>query len=271
MSLELGQALARARGFVDANGDELARRRVRTLLGETSCEPVLELLSSQPLGSSAFVLSDLTQSPELTRQLETLAILADLRCLDAAPAEHAVAYVGGVQHPDGSWGEGAEAGRLVLTGLLGGFLARTFCVRPRTLEAAAAFLAARWRPERVRSGDYPLLVAFAAFFSNACHELSDAALQWCGRELERGFRTRGLDALRTARVLTLCDAEALPGARVDGRELLAALLSEQRADGSWRSTRAASVAVRVSNTLEGVLALVRFAPVVFPLPGGRGC
>ena len=65
------------------------------------------------------------------------------------------------------------------------------------------------------------------------HEDSDAILQWCGRELERGYRAGAFDAVRTARVLVDCDAPSLPGARLAAGELVAALLGEQAPDGGW--------------------------------------
>ena len=65
------------------------------------------------------------------------------------------------------------------------------------------------------------------------HDAGDEILQWCGRELERGFRARRFSAVRTARVLTWCDAPVLPGAQLEPAELLDALLAEQAPDGGF--------------------------------------
>ena len=58
-------------------------------------------------------------------------------------------------------------------------------------------------------------------------DVADEALQWCGRELERGFRIGAFDAVRVARVFVLCDAPALPGARLAAAEVREALLRAQ--------------------------------------------
>jgi hypothetical protein len=130
------------------------------------------------------------------------------------------------------------------------------------LRAASAFLAARWGPERVQSGDPIAIGAWAQWFANTDDELADAGLQWCGRELERGFRTGAIDALATARVFALCDAQALPGARLGAEEVVLSLTAAQAADGGfgagWDPTP-----VRVEATLDALAALARLAPRAF--------
>ena len=64
-------------------------------------------------------------------------------------------------------------------------------------------------------------------------EAADEILQWCGRELERGFRARRFSAVRTARVFTWCDAPALPGARLEPAEVVSRFGDEQGADGGF--------------------------------------
>ena len=84
--------------------------------------------------------------------------------------------------------------------------------------------------------------------------MADEALQWCGRELERGFRTGSIDAVRTARVFALCDAAALPGARLRADEVAAALLREQDSDGAFGAEPA-----RLRATCEAALGLRQLA------------
>ena len=87
-------------------------------------------------------------------------------------------------------------------------------------------------------------------------DASDETLQWCGRELERGFRARVFSAVDALGVLVDCDAHSLPGARFEPGELLVALLTEQAGDGSFGA--AAEPGARVEPTLRGLHALVRF-------------
>jgi hypothetical protein len=94
-----------------------------------------------------------------------------------------------------------------------------------------------------------MIAAFASCFANVDHDESDAILQWCGRELGRAFVTRAFDAVRTARVLVSCDAHGLPGAQLAREDLVIALVTEQRADGSF--------ADGVPATLDGLVALRR--------------
>jgi hypothetical protein len=63
--------------------------------------------------------------------------------------------------------------------------------------------------------------------------VADEALQWCGRELERGFLNGAFGAVAVARVFGRCDALALPGARLRADEVARALLAAQREDGGF--------------------------------------
>ena len=103
------------------------------------------------------------------------------------------------------------------------------------------------------------LAAFAHFFTNVHHDLADEALQWCGRELERGFRTRQFDAIATLRVLLYCDADALPGLRIETEELLDLLLAEQSDDGGFYTAclgESAASQTRVAVTIESMRSLL---------------
>ena len=194
------------------------------------------------------------------------AVLAALEGLRELPvgadvAEHRQTF----RERDGIVGRGLEvdeSARVVATAQIAGQLAKTLYARPTVLRAASAFLAAHWGPERVQSGDPIAIAAFAQWYANTDDELSDAALQWCGRELERGFRTGAIDALATARVFALCDAQALPGAQLGADEVVLSLAAAQAADGGF-GPPAAPVAVRVAATLDALAALARLTPRAF--------
>lgn len=252
------RARALAAGFVREYGDPLERLRAGALVGERPAGDAVALLESAQTGEGAFDLPRAGGGVAGTRC--ALRVLDELRALGDASVERACAYLASRQERDGSWCEGPGAGeesRIACTGTLAGLLGKTRFARPALLDAAGSYLAARWSPERVRGPAWAVLGAYAHFFANVPHELGDEALQWCGRELERGFRSRGLDAVATARVFVDCDAHALPGARIDRAELVAALLVEQAADGGFGA--AAHPAARVPPTLDALLALVRLA------------
>jgi hypothetical protein len=241
-------ACERAAAFVTARGDALARARAEVLLGLAPRECALSALDSQ----------DTHAAPDRIRQL--LGVCADLRALDAPLVEAACLHLAESQSTDGGWGDparDAEDERLHLTGMLAGQLAKTRFVRPETLDAAGAFLTERWDPDRVQGFRWQGIAAFACYFANAPHEESDAVLQWCGRELERGFRERAFDAVSTARVLLHCDASGLPGGRFESDELVVALMTEQQSDGSWPVAAHAWAADPVERTLDGIVALLR--------------
>jgi len=263
------QALARARAFVEARAGVLARERLDVLLGEAAPERVEAALVAWRCADGGF--TRMSQPPALLPGCGTLwGALEALDILDEAGRrrgkllEGLVAWLGSVQEADGSWRaankEGispAQEDPVLLTGMLAGQLSKLSCGSSRTLERAEQLLAAHFSPERVEAGDGCGLMAYAQLCSNGSFELADEALQWCGRALEKGFRSGLLDALAVARTLLLCDAPALPGGRVDAQEVLLALLPAQNADGSFGSA-GSPTRERVEATLLGVRALVRF-------------
>jgi len=256
---DVAAACERAAGFVTTHGDAVARARAEALIGRSPAQQALAALGE---GGAEGPL-------ESVRRL--LGICDDLGLLHTPPVERACAHLAKCQADDGSWVEPSVASpeeAIRMTGMLGGYLAKTRFVRPESLGAASDFLAAHWSPERVQGFRWHDLAAYAHTFANVDHEDSDAILQWCGRELERGFRARAFDAVRTARVLVYCDAHALPGARLDARELVVALVSEQVDDGSWPAPDAASTEQRVERALDGLVALRRLGGRAPRAPGG---
>jgi len=151
----------------------------------------------------------------------------------------------------------SEQAEVFWTGMVAGILGRTPVSRPSLLDAAGEFLGQRFDPAAVEDDGYSALLAYALFFTNVAHDLADEALQWCGRALEKGFRSRQFDAVATLRVLLTCDAQALPGATFDVVELLERLLEEQAGDGGFAELSAGGPAGRTTQTFDAMLAIVR--------------
>jgi hypothetical protein len=245
---EVSVALQRAAAFVESAGNEVAIGRARALIGTQPASVVVELLQDPGFEAS------------VARLLRTLGILDDLCCTNAALVERACDSLTASQQSDGSWSDrdsAAEDERVFATGMIAGYLAKTPFVRQSTLDSAADHLAARWSPDRVKGSAWGANAAYFHCFALVRHEQADAILQWCGRELERGFRTGVYDAVRTARVFALCKAHALPGSRLAAAELVARILDEQMDDGGYASPAGSSRRARVFHTLDALAALER--------------
>lgn len=250
------EACARASRFVAQWGDEPAVARASVLVGAESFGSARSTLESWAERSGVL------RAPggvDPVAALPVLAGLADLRALDSALAIRIAEALAKVQAEDGSFGaEGSdEEERVFTTGRLAALLSGLRSVRRRLLERAADYLAGRFSPERVAGFAWRPLAAYTPLFTNVEHERGDDVLQWCGRELERGFRARRFDAVQTARIWVDCGAAALPGARVNADEIVLALLAEQTSDGSWLLPDGREPSARVDHTLDGLTALMR--------------
>jgi hypothetical protein len=248
--------LRRAAAYIAAHGDALAQVRANALIGDAcAAAQLVARLDAIPV-----------DSVEALRDL--LGICDDHRLLRVPVAERACASAAQWQRADGSFRgtpKGGAEEAVYETGMLGGYLAKTRAARLDALQAAGDFLASHWSPELVQGGDWKPIAACSHYFANAGHERSDEILQWCGRELERGFRTGRFDAVRTARVLVYCDAHALPGAQLTSGELIASLSAEQRADGGFGEPGPS----RVVQTLDAIVAL-RHLGVAVSAPEAHG-
>ncbi len=276
----LAQALERAVEFVAREGGELDRLRVQALVDPAPAARVDEIVgilekAQRPDGS--FEYGPGRGSP-LAASVEALELFDEVRRRRDPRVERGVVALTAWQAPDGSWCEDGNASilaRRTWTGRVAGLLAKSVYARPATLDAAADYLAALYTPADLEAGDWALLAAHASLFSNHMHDSADEILARCGRELERGFRGGRFDAVRTARVLTLCDASGLPGAELETGELRNALLAEQREDGGWPASEddedgdngagdgeasGDEPGGRVRATVEAAVALVRLAP-----------
>jgi hypothetical protein len=184
-----GEARQRAADFVAAHGEALARHRSAALLG-ASAQPALDALAQL--------------DPALPGALaRVVAVCDELGALRSVVARDALARLEAGQADDGAFARASLplSERLRLTGDLGGILARSPYGRPESLASAGDFLARHFTPDRLQGFQWGNVAAYARYFANTLHDAADEILQWCGRELERGFRAREFDALQTARVL----------------------------------------------------------------------
>lgn len=242
---ELEASLVRALGFLRRAGNARALRHAEALVGLRPARELEAALAARVAEAAA----DPCLAAELFREL------AELHALRGPTAGLLARALETTQHPDGSWRSARapadpdpalppflarDADPIHLTALIAGSLALSGGASDATLEAASAWLAARWRPELAQSGSWHGLSALFHFFASGEQELADVAFQWCGRELERGFRERTIGAAAVGQVFVLCAARALPGARLAASEVARAILEEQAADGGWPAPEPAS-------------------------------
>ncbi len=225
------KALERARAWLAGRGDALAGVLADARLGARPASDAEAVLAERQDAQGAVAWGD--GQDGLAGSLRALHWLRSLGRGDGRVAERAAAFLAGRQAADGGWSAADAADRDLATARCLAALACTSRVRASALSRAADFLAARWSVDALAAGGE---AAVCAWFPALCHahlEIADEALQWCGRELERGFRTGRFAPLAVARVFADCDAHALPGARLGAEEALAALLDAQDDDGSF--------------------------------------
>ena len=116
---------------------------------------------------------------------------------------------------------------------LGGYLNACWCMSPEVLNHLSQHLISEFSRSEIQGGSFPAVSSFFHFFSYCSDESADPILQWCGRELERGYRAGLFSNLQLARLFRLCRAQALPASRVSLDEVASALEEEQNADGSF--------------------------------------
>jgi hypothetical protein len=257
-------ALARARAFLEAQGARREARYVGALLGDTERETLrAEAQAGQDArGALAPLLAGDAPGPGVASTADALGWLVALGLTEGAGVDAAAAFLVREQEPDGGWSDAAARGgeeRLALSAAVLGLLVRCPAARASALRRAAAHLAERWSVERVQGGSYAAIAGTLHALSGVPAEVdvADEALQWCGRELERGFRIGAFDALQVGRVFRLCEAAALPGARLGAAEVARALLAAQAPDGGFGAAPA-----RERATCEACLALRLLGPAL---------
>ncbi len=236
-------APVRARRFVESHGEARDRAVAAVMVGAAQPEQVAQAVAGE-VG-------------EPLARLHALLFVG----LGAHPQSEAlVAELERTQRDDGSFagrqeGPDAEdelAERISYTGEVAGVLARTPYARRSTLDRAAAFMGAHWSVERVQGPTYEPILAYFELLASHPTDLADEALQWCGRELERGFRTGVFDAARVARVFVRCAARALPGTPLGVDELAPSLVAAQAEDGGFGPTDAPA-GDRVAATIDALV------------------
>ena len=253
---ELDAPLTRAARFVAQQAGELERVYCETLLRELPAQALLAALAQRQAADGSFApWRPQDANPEAATR-RALAWLGALSLTDHALSERAVAFLARQQAPDGGWGSPLLPPelRIGVTGETAGWLGRTPFARESLLARAEAFLARVYSPDLLQSGEYAPLLAYAHAFTSLHSELADEALVWCGRELEKGWRSAHFTSLQLARVLLRAHAKALPGAEIEARELTLSLLAAQARDGGWPEEPEAD---RVDATLETIEALLR--------------
>jgi len=257
----VSRAVTRAGGFVLLHAAPLERVFWDTLLRRQDARALLEALAAQQQPDGSLRPWSETAAPDaaLAATLRGLTLLDALGLLDHPVAERAAGWLLARQQVDGSFREaGADEERAIaLTGEAAGLLAKTPFARASALARAEAFLAGLWSVERVQGPRYAPILAYVHALAHLPSERADEVLQWCGRELERGFRTHSFGPVAVARVFLRARARALPGASIDASEVMATLLAAQAADGGWP---AEPEAPRTLATLEAVEALLRLGP-----------
>ncbi|MGI9431742.1 MAG: hypothetical protein ACR2PQ_05995, partial [Myxococcota bacterium] len=138
---------------------------------------------------------------------------------------------------------------LSLSGHTCGVLGQTPFARQSTLDRGVEYLAGAWSVEQVQEGRLDVIAAYLHALSSCPSDLADEALQWCGRELERGWLIGRFPPTSVARVFLLCDARALPAAKVSSSDIVEALLDTQAEDGGWEGG--------LRSTLEAAATLAR--------------
>jgi hypothetical protein len=254
----LAGALERAARFLEARAGKPEALYGAALAGAALPAAFLEAAAARQDARGALgpLLAGDAPGPGVASSADALGWLGALGAREGAVVDRAVGFLLREQREDGGWSDPAapdDEARLALTAAVAGHQARCPAARPTALRRAAAHLAARWSRERVQRGSYAAIAGTLHAFAGVPAEVdvADEALQWCGRELERGFRTGAFAPLAVAGAFLLCGAAALPGARLGAAEVAEALLREQAADGGFgadpereRSTCRAAAALR---------------------------
>lgn len=257
MSLEVH--VGRGYEFVGKQGSRLDLLFLDTMLRE---QPAVEFLDSlEALQDERGAIAPMDGSGAEADLLSTATALGRLETLglgDHPVPERACIFLCGLQGDDGGWaphGSTDLSERIEWTGRIGGLLAGTPFARQSVLSAAEEFLAAHWSVDRVKGPNYAVILAYFRSLTQMQSEIADEALQWCGKELEYGFRSQLFTPLATARVFLRAGVRALPGANLEANELVTALITAQQDDGSWPPDESRDPVEATTEAIEALLRL----------------
>ncbi len=272
-------ALEGAFAFVEREGHAFSQLRARSLVRLEPVEQGVAWLDDrvdadgrlakigQVLPGSLDALLDAADDAgaevQFSGTVEALSLLADWGRLFEPVCDRIVDGLHRAQGEDGHFGPPSSAAtaeqpiiRVVSTALTAGFLGRTRSARPEMLRGAGAFLAPHWSVDAIRRHGWPAVAAFAHYFTNVYDDEREAALPWCGRELERGWLAHEYAPEDVMRVLFYCEASALPGVTFDANALLMQMFDAQNADGSVGDP-SLDASERVAGTLDAMHFILR--------------
>lgn len=246
----LGHALERAREFVERSREPVSAAFLGALAGEPAGLVAMAERSAEESGALGPLLPGAPEGPGIASTIDALTALYAVGVREGELVERAAGFLQAAQHETGAWQDPAVREPLAALSLCGhacGVLGQTPFARQSTLDRGVEHLAAAWSVECVQQGRLDVISAYLHALSACPSDLADEALHWCGRELERGWRLGRFAAPSVARVFVLCDAMALPAAKVSATDLVDALLDSQTPDGGWegglRSTLDAAAAL----------------------------
>jgi len=229
----------------------LDRAFLTVLLREAPAEVLFRALAARQEASGAVADDPGPTGREVAAGLgSTLGALERLDAIgrmDHPLVERAVDFVAARQDAEGAFLPDAAPGAapaapaapaeaeaaLARTGRATGLLAKTPFARPSLLRRAEAWLASRWSVEQVQGPRYAPILAYTHALTQVDSEIADEALQWCGRELERGFRRGVFGPLAVAQVMLRARASAIPGAAIEAQEVVVGLVTAQAPDGRF--------------------------------------
>ncbi|MDH3687304.1 MAG: hypothetical protein OEP95_13820 [Myxococcales bacterium] len=248
----LGAALEGAKAFVESSREPVSVAYLAALAGNPGELREMAARCTEPSGALGSLLPGAPEGPGVASTVDALNGLFAAGIRDGSLVENAAGFLQRAQDESGAWVDPVVREPLAALSLSGhacGVLGQTPFARQSTLDRGVEYLAHAWSVDRVQEGRLDVIAAYLHALSACPSELADEALQWCGRELERGWRIGRFAPASVARVFLLCDAMALPAAKVSASDIVEALLDTQAQDGSWEGG--------LRSTLEAAAALAR--------------
>ena len=245
-----GSALDRAREFVVLSREPVSVAFLSALAGDPGDLVAMAERCAEPTGALGSLLPSAPEGPGVASTVDALGALFAAGIRDGLLVECAAGFLQSAQDEAGAWADPVirePLAALALSAHVCGVLGHSPFARQSTLDRGVEYLAGAWSVDRVQEGRLDIIAGYLHALSVCPSDLADEALQWCGRELERGWRIGRFAPPAVARVFVLCDAMALPAAKVSASDVVEALLDSQQPEGGWegglRSTLDAAAAL----------------------------